>query len=352
MQVGIVNELIGNGLEAESLLSWGKAISCSQSLFPFVVAFSSALGMNPLFVQLYCLFLCLYLILLSVSHLICFILSSPLNSQGTFYHKKQSLDLAEKELQNAKEILNANKRDFSCGKCKLKLEVTLDKQLGEISRKKLERVSQTDGFLHAEGFFTAALGKVCCPAWKSCIRSHGEEILEGIAIEENGGEVSGKTKLGINKEPTESKGSRRGRRAKSSQTRVSKDHDLISEPTSRLTRSMRQSLKEQCQTHILVPEVGSRKAGFCDRSDGSGCERVFLDTKNTGHGFCICYKGKCMQCLSEKVTETGSLNTLVSLKWELCHRRLASSILVDLGMLLPFMNVLMQYEVGLLTVSC
>ncbi|RID78478.1 hypothetical protein BRARA_A01307 [Brassica rapa] len=293
LQVGIVNELIGNGLEAESLLSWGKAISCSQSLFPFVVAFSSALG--------------------------------------TFYHKKQSLDLAEKELQNAKEILNANKRDFSCGKCKLKLEVTLDKQLGEISRKKLERVSQTDGFLHAEGFFTAALGKVCCPAWKSCIRSHGEEILEGIAIEENGGEVSGKTKLGINKEPTESKGSRRGRRAKSSQTRVSKDHDLISEPTSRLTRSMRQSLKEQCQTHILVPEVGSRKAGFCDRSDGSGCERVFLDTKNTGHGFCICYKGKCMQCLSEKVTETGSLNTLVSLKWELCHRRLASSILVDLG---------------------
>ncbi|XP_048596928.1 separase-like isoform X3 [Brassica napus] len=293
LQVGIVNELIGNGLEAESLLSWGKAISCSQSLFPFVVAFSSALG--------------------------------------TFYHKKQSLDLAEKELQNAKEILNANKRDFSCGKCKLKLEVTLDKQLGEISRKKLERVSQTDGFLHAEGFFTAALGKVCCPAWKSCIRSHGEEILEGIAIEENGGEVSGKTKLGINKEPTESKGSRRGRRAKSSQNRVSKDHDLISEPTSRLTRSMRQSLKEQCQTHILVPEVGSRKAGFCDRSDGSGCERVFLDTKNTGHGFCICYKGKCMQCLSEKVTETGSLNTLVSLKWELCHRRLASSILVDLG---------------------
>ncbi|KAJ4870271.1 Separase [Raphanus sativus] len=44
LQVGIVNELIGNGLEAESLLSWGKAISCSQSLFPFVVAFSSALA--------------------------------------------------------------------------------------------------------------------------------------------------------------------------------------------------------------------------------------------------------------------------------------------------------------------
>ncbi|KAG2240437.1 hypothetical protein Bca52824_090755 [Brassica carinata] len=282
LQVGIVNELIGNGLEAESLLSWGKAISFSQSLFPFVVAFSSALG--------------------------------------TFYHKKQSLDLAEKELQNAKEILNSNKRDFSCGKCKLKLEVTLDKQLGKVSRKKLERVSQTDGFLHAEGLFTAALGKICCSAWKSCIRSHGEENSEGIAIDKNEGEVSGKTKLSTNKEPTESKGPKRGRRTKSSQTRVSKDHDLISEPTSRLTRSMRQSLKEQCQNRSNVPEVRSKKAGFCDTSDGSGY-----------HGFCICYKGKCMQCLSEKVMEPGSLSTLVSLKWELCHRRLASSILVDLG---------------------
>lgn len=274
---------------------------------------------------------------MSVSHLICFILFSSLISQGNFYHKKKSLDLAEKELQNAKEILNANKRDFSCGKCKLKLEVTLDKQLGDISREKLDRVSQPDGFLHAEGLFSAALGKICCPAWKSCIRSHGEEIPEGIAIDKNRGEVSGKTNLSINKEPTESKGSRRGRRAKSSQTRVSKDHDLISEPTSRLTRSMRQSLKEQCHNRSNVPEVGSKKAGFCDTSDGSGCERVLLDTKNTDHGFCICYKGKCMQCLSEKVKEPGSLITLVSLKWELCHRRLASSILVDLGMLLHFM---------------
>ena len=281
---------------------------------------------------------------------------SSLISQGTFYHKRQSLDLAEKELQNVKEILNANKRDFSCGKCKLKLEVTLDKQIGEISRKKLERVSQTDGFLHAEGLLTAALGKICCPAWKSFIRSDGEELDEVKAIDKNGGEAigynSGKTKLGINKEPTESKGSRRGRRARSSQTRVSKDHDLISEPTSRLTRSMRQSLKEQCQNRSNVHEAGSKKAGFCDTSDGPGCERVLLDTKNTDHGFCICYKGKCMQCLSEKVTEPGSLNTLVSLKWELCHRRLASSILVDLGILLHFMNLLMQYEVGLLTVSC
>ncbi|XP_024005725.1 separase isoform X2 [Eutrema salsugineum] len=298
LQVGIVNELIGNGGEAETLLSWGKAISCSQSLFPFVVAFSSALG--------------------------------------NLYHKKQSLDLAEKELQNAKEIIIANQREFSCVKCKLRLEVTLDKQLGDISRKQIvnaARVSETDGFLHAESLFSAALGKICCSAWQSCLRSHGVEISEGIAIAKNGGEFLGSksSKTKLNKKPTEGKDTRRGRRAKSSQTGVSKDHDLIYEPTSRLTRSMRQSLKEQCQNCTNAPEAVLKKPSFCHISDGSGGERVLLETKNAVHGFCICYKGKCMQCLSVEVTESGSLNSLVSLKWELCHRRLASSILVNLG---------------------
>ncbi|KAL9818505.1 Separase [Arabidopsis thaliana] len=294
LQVGILNELIGNGLEAETILSWGKAFSCSQSLFPFVVAFSSALG--------------------------------------NLYHKKQCLDLAEKELQNAKEILIANQRDFSCVKCKLKLEVTLDKQLGDISRKKIDRVSQTDGFLHAESLFSAALGKFCCSAWKSCIRSHGEEIAEEIVIDRNGGEglghKSSKTKLSI-KEPPGNRGSRRGGRA--NKTCLSKDQDLISEPTSRLTRSMRHSLREQCQNRSNVPEVVSKKPNLCDRSVGSRGERVLLDTSNALPGFCICYKEKRQQCLSEEVTESGSLNNLVSLKWELCHRKLASSILVSLG---------------------
>ncbi|VVB12005.1 unnamed protein product, partial [Arabis nemorensis] len=298
LQVGIVNELIGNGLEAETLLSWGKAISCSQSLFPFVVAFSSALG--------------------------------------NLYHKKQIMDLGEKELRNAKDIIIANQREFSCVKCKLKLEVTLDKQLGDISRKQIDDVgvSQTDGFLHAESLFSTALGKICCSAWKSCVRSHGEEISEGTAIDRNGREVLGhkssKIKVKVNKEPTASKGSRRGRKPKGSQTCVSKDHDLIPEPTSRLTRSMRQSLKEQCQNHN-VHEVVSKKPSFCDVSDGSGGEKVLLDTKNAVQGFCICYKGKFQQCLSVEVSESGSLNKLVNLKWEICHRRLASSILVKLG---------------------
>lgn len=45
-QVGIILELVGNGIEAESFFLWGKSISCLQSLPLFIVAFSSVLGLE------------------------------------------------------------------------------------------------------------------------------------------------------------------------------------------------------------------------------------------------------------------------------------------------------------------
>ncbi|XVF12418.1 hypothetical protein REPUB_Repub08aG0116600 [Reevesia pubescens] len=44
IMVGCINEMSGNGTEAESFLSWGKSISCSLSLPLFAVAFASVLG--------------------------------------------------------------------------------------------------------------------------------------------------------------------------------------------------------------------------------------------------------------------------------------------------------------------
>lgn len=46
MQIGVIFELMGERDKAGRFLSWGKAISCMQSLQPFVVAFSLALGMK------------------------------------------------------------------------------------------------------------------------------------------------------------------------------------------------------------------------------------------------------------------------------------------------------------------
>ncbi|KFK31931.1 hypothetical protein AALP_AA6G177700 [Arabis alpina] len=79
LQVGVINELIGEGVEAECFLSRGKAIACMQSLQPFVVAFSLALG--------------------------------------DLYKRMQSLDLAAKELQNVHQRRLACTVLDSLGKC-------------------------------------------------------------------------------------------------------------------------------------------------------------------------------------------------------------------------------------------
>ncbi|KAL9264934.1 Separase-like protein [Drosera capensis] len=67
LQVGAIHEMIGNGAEAEALFHIGKTIACKQGLPLFTLAFSSNLG--------------------------------------KLYRKKQLYDIAKKELQSAKHML-------------------------------------------------------------------------------------------------------------------------------------------------------------------------------------------------------------------------------------------------------
>ncbi|XP_010540470.1 PREDICTED: separase isoform X2 [Tarenaya hassleriana] len=304
LQVGVVNELIGNGAEAETLLSWGKAISCSQSLSPFVVAFSSALG--------------------------------------NLYHKKLSLDLAAKELQSAKELLLNNQRDFSCLKCRLMLEAKLDQQLGDLTQRQFDSaasLSQIDRLSHAESLFSSALSKISCSAWKSSSSRHAEANFDegenGNNVEKNVGYQSNKMGPSIKKALTANRDTRRGRRAKNSETCLSKDNNLISKPSSRITRSMRQSLKEQCQSCSASMDADvSKKSSFSVESvlpNGVDERESILDAKSTTLGICICNNGKCLLCCSEEVMEFGSLNWLTRLEWEFCYRRIVSTTLVSLG---------------------
>nr|KJB11857.1 hypothetical protein B456_002G207900 [Gossypium raimondii] len=91
LQVGCINEMIGNGVEAESFLLWGKSISCSQNLPLFEATFSSILG--------------------------------------KLYRKKRLWNFAEQELQSAKRILVDSSSHCSCIRCRLMLEANLDQQL-------------------------------------------------------------------------------------------------------------------------------------------------------------------------------------------------------------------------------
>ncbi|XP_068651534.1 separase [Aristolochia californica] len=95
LQVGLIHENIGNGADAEAFLLVGKKISCVQSLPLYRVAFGCFLG------RIYC--------------------------------QKGLWSLAEDELEKAKQILYDSNSSI-CANCKLKLEVTLDLQIGDLAK--------------------------------------------------------------------------------------------------------------------------------------------------------------------------------------------------------------------------
>ncbi|CAH9139462.1 unnamed protein product [Cuscuta epithymum] len=97
LQVGIINEILGNGDVAKHYLQLGKVISCSQSLPLFIVSFSCIIGQ--------------------------------------IYIKQELWEMAEKETQAAKEALADSFGASSC-KCRAVFEVTIDKLFGDIYRKR------------------------------------------------------------------------------------------------------------------------------------------------------------------------------------------------------------------------
>lgn len=194
----------------------------------------------------------------------------------------QCWDLAEKELQNAKKLLTDSQRDFPCRNCKLMLEVTLDKQFGDLSQRQ------------SESLYSAALQKICCPAWKGCINQTAEV-----------------------EKPRDSK-MRRGGGAL-----IVHACEMKEQPIIRLTRSMSRSLEERPQN------FPAKKCRFIDESDISDAKGLMRDTKNT---ICVCINRISQQHLSNEVTRSGLPNNFISLKWQFYQRRLACTVLVSLGM--------------------
>ncbi|KAJ6853593.1 small RNA 2'-O-methyltransferase-like [Iris pallida] len=104
LQVGIINESIGNRYEAEFLFLSGKKISCLQGFPIFQIVFMTLLGQ--------------------------------------VYRKKQLYDLAENELQSARKILMENEMIISCKHCVLSLDASIDMQFGDLYRYSSEKGCQ------------------------------------------------------------------------------------------------------------------------------------------------------------------------------------------------------------------
>ncbi|KAL5787518.1 hypothetical protein ACOSP7_004467 [Xanthoceras sorbifolium] len=320
LQVGIIYELVGNGIEAETFLLWGKSISCSQSLPLFIVAYSSVLG--------------------------------------KLYRKKRLWDLAEKELTTAKQILVERSTEFSCLKCRLMLEATVDQQLGDLSRSHFDSATgifSIEKLSQAEELYKLALAKLNCSEWKNLISCpkevNSESILHGSTSVQNAKWGACDTSaLSVLNQPDTMELLRRdghnrkmeGKKCKKSKNATKalvKDHDLIPEHNSRITRS--KSRSSQCQSvnssiDLQADLLKHAKDKVSDCSDIVSQRKFVSERKsniiNTGsEASCICNKMKCWQCLPVEVIESGLLDNLVNIKWEFVRRRLSLRMLNGIG---------------------
>ncbi|XP_011008695.1 PREDICTED: separase [Populus euphratica] len=293
LQVGTIHELIGNGIEAEIFLRWGKDISCSQCLPLFIVAFSSVLG------KLYC--------------------------------NKGSWDLSEKELQNAKHVLVHGCADFSCLKCGLMLEATIDQQLGDLSHSLFNTTRSIERLSLAERLYRSALDRLGHPEWKNSVSySKDVEEIEGASVCFPTCQVGPKLKME----------SQKCRKTKKATKCLLKEQSFVTEHNTRSTRSRYHSFQNQkvdSSAEVQVGPLNQLKGNkTCDIVDPNGQRQCISGRKSCMVDLgceiiCICNGKKCWFCLAREVKESGLLSNFIYLKWEFARRRLSIRLLSGIG---------------------
>ncbi|XP_052490247.1 separase isoform X2 [Gossypium raimondii] len=308
LQVGCINEMIGNGVEAESFLLWGKSISCSQNLPLFEATFSSILG--------------------------------------KLYRKKRLWNFAEQELQSAKRILVDSSSHCSCIRCRLMLEANLDQQLGDLFRNlfDISTINDSKGKLsRAEVLYKSALEKLNCSEWKNIIcdaESNVDLAVRNTII--NGEDVAGNAAT-----QPEAIGARKGRKTKNVSKSVMKEQHVIPERrSSRVTRSRFRSSQNQSTTctgeaQIEISKhsngnVASKLSDTCWEKDSSLLGKGSCMEELTSEIACFCNQTKCWHCLPAEIMKSGLLIYFINMKWEYAHRKLLVRILTGTGKCLGY----------------
>ncbi|XP_011657385.1 separase isoform X3 [Cucumis sativus] len=287
LQVGLVHEIIGNGSEAETLLMWGKSISCLQSLPLFEVAFSSALG--------------------------------------KLYRKKELWSLAQKELERAKQILKDS--ITSCLKCRLVLEVKVHQQLGDLSRDmyvNAKGIISEERLINAEGFYNLALEKLNLSTWKNSISGLDEEtFLSSLTIQVE--------------RPKDKRDGKKAKKITNAPKSFQMDQCVNPQSNMRLTRSRYRTIQGQSASNSNDEKVDlpvHPKNNIPDISSALGQKQSHLQVSCCTQGSeASCKNGKvgCWQCLPMELIEAGQMNNFIYLKWEFVRRRLVLKQLSGLG---------------------
>ncbi|TKY71312.1 Separase protein [Spatholobus suberectus] len=306
LQVGIMHEMIGDGVEAETYLQWGKAISCSLKLPLFTIAFSSSLG--------------------------------------KLYVKKRLWDLAEKELCSAEQILKDSSTPFCCSKCKLKLEVTLYEYLGDLCQSKFDTCDGVISDETAKNWYTSALDKLNLSEWKNPL-SCPEDGSDGTATDikcpagktctcfimsEAGENVKKSMKAGRETET----GAKQNRKTKNAAKVLPKEPNLVVENKSRITRSRyRSSQNQDTSIHrkLEVHEIleGNHVSNPSDMLSQNGpvLSKIGCFFASGCAITCVFSKMRSWYCLPSEVVKSGLLNDFINFRWEFVRRQLSMKLL-------------------------
>ncbi|XP_051146436.1 separase isoform X2 [Andrographis paniculata] len=309
LQVGFVQEILGDVSEAEMLLRWGRNVSQFQALPLFEIAFSSMLGK-----------LC----------------------------RKQKLwGMAEEELFSAKRILAVNNDIISCKRCSCILEISINQQLGDLFLSwscSTEELPSAKRLLDAQNSYKSALVKLNLSEHGISYCTNDGNRSEQAACNEsfpiscalNHAEVSDSLPCAISETKIQP---RRSRRTKKEVKTASESQGLTS-GSRRITRSSRCSLES---THKIVPgdrqvdsgaclataHMSTATAGFDHNVSNSGSKYPAAEFQQNVKS--LCSKLKCFHCLHIEAADCNSISNLICMNWGFVYRRVSLRLLLSIG---------------------
>ncbi|KAL1534288.1 separase [Salvia divinorum] len=274
LQVGFVQETLGNVSEAEMLLQWGRNVAQFQNLPLFEISFSCLLG--------------------------------------KLYRKQKLWSISEKELSSAKKGLADNLNNISCKKCLCMWEISINQQIGDLilsSSCISEEPPSPKTLSSAKSLYKLALDKLNLSDWGT-LYSTSEESLANDKCE---------SKVEA----------RRSRRTKKETKPASQKQDIVCGYSRRITRSVHRSLVE---THEIEPagkETGPSSGSANEHLMGFDSKSFSADLQSEIRS--LCSKMKCWQCLHVEAGECCNLSIFISMNWELVHRKLSLRLLMSIG---------------------
>ncbi|KAL7119495.1 hypothetical protein ACP275_02G066600 [Erythranthe tilingii] len=310
LQVGMIHEILGNVLDAEMLLRWGRNISRIQGLPHFEVSFSVMLG--------------------------------------KLYRKQKLWNVAEKELSSAKKTLASNVDVVSCKRCLCMLESSINQQIGDLFLSRFSSTGESPSMkmlVDAKSFYKLALDKLNVFNWRTSNSTSEEARLEQVISRESplsscvinppkANDTLSNAKAETKIEP------RRSRRTKKEVKPASQIQEVVCNRNRRITRS---TLRSLVKTEEIVsadrhnaPTAGSATDHLSTAAVGSEHNVASSESECSAADFrngisSLCNKMKCWHCLYTEAVDCSTLNNFIHMNWELVYRSLCLRLLVSIG---------------------